>query len=68
MLPTAQDSPCTKCPAAQLAPQGCVFQLFRVNFNTCAKETLIKLSVLPFFDGKVIKSALGILALLIIYF
>ena len=68
MLPTAQDSPCTKCPAAQLAPQGCVFQLFCVNFNTSAKETLNQIVCPAFFDGKVIKSALGILALLIIYF
>lgn len=57
MLPTAQDSPCTKCPAAQLVPQCCVFQLFPVNFYTCAKKTLIKLSVLAFaIRRKVIKS------------
>lgn len=63
MLPTAQDSPCTKCPAARFAPQCCVFQLFPVNFNTCAKKTLIKLSLLAFvIRGKVIKNVLDTLA------
>ena len=59
MLPTARDSRCTKCPAARLAPQRCVFQLFPVNFNTCAKKTLIELSVLAFvIRRKVIISGL----------
>ena len=57
-----------KCPAAQLAPQGCVFQLFPVDFNTCAKKTLNQTVCPAFFGGKVIKSPLDILALLIIYF
>lgn len=63
MFPTAQDSPCTKCPAARLVPQGCVFQLLPVNFHTCAKKTLIKLSVLAFvIRRKVIISGLHTLA------